>query len=437
MPGIVVATAATPEPAIDPRLTHARPHLGRVLALSAQLALLGGVFELFHVEESGFLMMAAAVFAGFLAHYWLPFRYKEPFWIALSMAGAFLLLEPPVAVLIIAAGLAFFVVLRSRLPYGWRLAAVAAAFAVLMFGCARRAAFVPEAFWPVFGSIFMFRMMVYLYELRYMKGVPRLRDYLSYFFLLPNYYFVLFPVIDFQTLRRSYYRRDIHAVAQQGIHWMVRGTVQLLLYRVVDAVRDSTPLDSLHSFGAVASTMLLTYLLYLRVSGDFHIVAGMLHLFGYDLPETHRRYLLARSLTDFWRRINIYWKDFMVKIVYFPVYFRLRKKGDVRAQLIGTAAVFVVTWALHSYQFFWIQGRFLLSWPDTIFWSVLGLLVAVNVAVEARRKPGAREIGWAPRLRQAVQTLATFALITTLWSLWSAPGVPAWIHMIAWWKKGV
>ena len=59
--------------------------------------------------------------------------------------------------------------------------------------------------------------------------------------------------------------------------------------------------------------IVFTYLLYLRVSGQFHIIVGMLHLFGYDLPETNHRYLLARSVNDFWRRVNIYWKDFMVK----------------------------------------------------------------------------------------------------------------------------
>src|SRR5690606_3022662 len=131
--------------------------------------------------------------------------------------------------------------------------------------------------------------------------------------------------------------------------------------------------------------MVMTYLLYLRVSGQFHIIVGLLHLFGYDLPETHRRYLLANSLTDFWRRINIYWKDFMVKMVYFPLYFRLRRRGDIRAQVIATSAVFVTTWLLHSYQWFWLRGEWLFTWPDTLFWGVLGALVIVNVVIEAKR----------------------------------------------------
>lgn len=69
--------------------------------------------------------------------------------------------------------------------------------------------------------------------------------------------------------------------------------------------------------------LISNFLLYLRVSGLFHLVVGMLHLFGFDLPETHKRYLLAASFTDFWRRINIYWKDFMQKVFYFPAAARL------------------------------------------------------------------------------------------------------------------
>ena len=51
--------------------------------------------------------------------------------------------------------------------------------------------------------------------------------------MLPNYYFLLFPVIDFQTHRQTYFQRDIHDIAQQGIVWIARGTMQLLLYRLI------------------------------------------------------------------------------------------------------------------------------------------------------------------------------------------------------------
>ena len=65
-----------------------------------------------------------------------------------------------------------------------------------------------DDFWPVLGAIFMFRMIIYLYDVKHQTGPVRLKDYLSYFFLLPNYYFLLFPVVDFQTFRRSYFQRE-------------------------------------------------------------------------------------------------------------------------------------------------------------------------------------------------------------------------------------
>ena len=159
--------------------------------------------------------------------------------------------------------------------------------------------------------------------------------------------------------------------------------------------------------------MVLTYMLYLRVSGQFHIIVGFLHLFGYDLPETHRKYLLSRSLTDFWRRINIYWKDFMVKIVYFPVYFRLRRSGDVRAQVVATLVVFVVTWFLHAYQWFWLRGDFLMTWPDTLFWGILGASSRSTCCSSGRRParaPAAPVATWRARL-EPLKVAGTFCLI--------------------------
>jgi len=36
---------------------------------------------------------------------------------------------------------------------------------------------------------------------------------------------------------------------------------------------------------------------------------GMLHLFGFRLPETNHFWLFCQSFTDLWRRMNIYVKD--------------------------------------------------------------------------------------------------------------------------------
>ena len=107
---------------------------------------------------------------------------------------------------------------------------------------------------------------------------------------------------------------------------MFRGTVHLLLYRLVyhELLIPAERGPRRGEPGAATSSA--NYLLYLRVSGQFHMACGMLHLFGFRLPETHHHYLLATGFTDYWRRINIYWKDFMVRIVFNPVVFRLKRR---------------------------------------------------------------------------------------------------------------
>src|SRR6185503_18569446 len=92
------------------------------------------------------------------------------------------------------------------------------------------------------------------------------------------------------------------------------------------------------------------YLLYLKISGSFHLVIGIMHLYGFDLPRTSHNYFLASSFTDYWRRINIYWKDFLQKIFFNPVVFRLGKRmGSTASLVIATLIAFFATWALHSY----------------------------------------------------------------------------------------
>jgi D-alanyl-lipoteichoic acid acyltransferase DltB (MBOAT superfamily) len=415
-------------------MARASRSLQSYLLLLAQLAGLLLLFRLYRLEQDNFLLLGGLVFGAFAVHYWLPFHLKEPAWIAVSMAGAFLLLDPRVAGALLGLGLLFYGICVLPLPYFLRAGLVVATFVALML--ARTHSNLAAAqFWPVFGAIFMFRMVVYLYDLRHMKKRPSLQEYLSYFFILPNYYFLLFPVIDFQTMRKSYYRRDIHQVAQQGIQWMLRGAAQLLVYRLIYHYKPPSTPDNITSFWSLVQAMAATYLLYLRVSGTFHIIIGMLHLFGYDLPETHRKYLMARSLTDFWRRINIYWKDFMVKTVFFPVFFRLRKSGELRAQIIATSLVFLVTWLTHAYQVFWIAGEFLFTWPDTLFWGILGLFVIANLILEQRRK----RPSLSDRKRfgpQLLQVSGTLMLITFLWFLWNTPSLRLWLDLLTWWRIG-
>jgi hypothetical protein len=104
--------------------------------------------------------------------------------------------------------------------------------------------------------------------------------------------------------------------------------------------------------------------------------------------------------------------------------------------VVATALVFVVTWFLHAYQWFWLRGSFMMTWPDTLFWGILGALVTINLLVERRRKPARKGTGWRAKGLHALKVAGTFTLIVTLWSLWNAPSLTEWIDLVTWWRVG-
>jgi len=280
--------------------------------------------------------------------------------------------------------------------------------------------------------MFMFRLIVYLYDLRHEKKPAPAAQRLSYFFLLPNVCFPLFPVVDYKTFVGTYYDQDEHRIYQRGAQWMFRGLTHLVLYRLI-YYYVTLPPNEIVNIGSLGRFLVSNYLLYLRISGQFHIIVGMLCLFGFDLPRTNNRYLLASSFSDYWRRINIYWKDFMVKVFYFPAYFRLRGLAPTPRLLLATAYVFLATWLLHSYQWFWIRGSFPVAGPDIVFWGALGVLVAANSLREMKGGRGSLAGDRACSMREAfflaLRVLGMFVAVCVLWSLWTSRTLSDWISL--------
>jgi len=428
MPATVNQRLLTPAPGVF--ADRSKTDVRRFLLLAIPLALLLALFKVYNLEQPAFFLLACLVFGGFAVSYWLPFRFKETFLILLSLAGAYVLLSPWVASLLIVVGFGLFGIVRSGIAFRWRLLAILILLAICLYFRATSHVQLLEGFWPVLGAMFMFRMIIYLYDVKHMTTPPALKDYLSYFFLLPNYYFLLFPVVDHQTFRKGFYKRDIHTVAQQGVWWIFRGTTHLFLYRLIYLSQSKFSPPTFPVAVAVAVKIISSYLLYLRVSGQFHIIAGMLCLFGYDMPETNRRYFLARGINDLWRRINIYWKDFMVKIVYYPAYFKLRRWGVLPAELLGTMLVVLVTWFLHVYQFFWLKGQIRVTTTDSLFWAILGTCMLANVWVEHQHKKSPPKAGWRGLTQHFLQVAATFSFVAILWSLWSANSITDWLYFL-------
>jgi hypothetical protein len=271
-----------------------------------------------------------------------------------------------------------------------------------------------------------------VYDLRHDATLATPVRTLSYFFMLPNACFPLFPVVDSNTFRRNYFDDDAYAIYQMGIDWMVRGVIHLILYRYVYYNLALAP-SEVAGPETLIQYIVANFLLYLRVSGLFHLIVGMLYLFGFRLPETHHKYMLAASFSDFWRRINIYWKDFMQKVFYYPAIFRLKSLGMTKAMVVATLWVFVLTWALHAYQWFWLRGTLLLIPQDILFWAILAVLVVINGLIELRygrkRRLAGTTVTWQDVAVRAAKTYATFWFICILWSFWTAESLNDWMSL--------
>ncbi|MEP0842137.1 MAG: hypothetical protein HRF43_05430 [Phycisphaerae bacterium] len=420
---------------------------GEYALILAQLAGLLFVFQTFNVESPAFFHLSCWCFGGFALWYFLPAAWKQPAFIALSLVGGTSVLahvDPwyvgpqsyraaaVFVLMLVGLGGIIFLCLNSGLPFGARLGFILLLAGALAYA-RRREWFLPEAYWKVLGAIFMFRLILYVYEVRVARRRERLSDFLGYFYLLPGFCFTLFPVIDYATFKKCRRSGDPLPTARRGVAWIVRGTVQVFVYRLLYHQVMVGPVG-VHSPLTLAQFLLAPYLMYTHISGQFHIIAGMLHLFGYALPETNRRYLLAESFTDFWRRINIYWKDFMVKVFFFPAYFRLRRRGEKQALVVSTAAVFTATILLHAYQAFWLNNTFTISKRDLLFWGTLGLLVMAGVLRDARRGSGGTARTARSRPLRALSAIGVYLTVSVLWSIWSSPSLGEWVEVVTYWR---
>jgi hypothetical protein len=413
-----------------------RPILGKFLTLAAQLGLLVPVVQQFHLENQAvYQNFMLLTFYGFLIHYFLPSRYRLSFFLMLSLAAIAGILNFANSAALIGIGLGLVGLCHLPISYGARVALLLAAGALLVV---LRTGWIQASWldvvWPLLGSMFMFRLIIYVYDLKHGKAKPTLASTLSYFFLLPNVVFPFFPVVDYSTFRRTYYDEEEHRIYQKGLQWMLRGVIQLIVYRYINYYLVIAP-QEVTTTPELVRFLISNFGLYIRISGQFHLIIGSLHLFGFNLPETHHLYFLASSFTDLWRRINIYWKDFMLKVFFYPAYFRIKHWGAMASLAGATAFVFFLTWFLHAYQWFWLRGTFLLTAQDILFWAILATLVVVNTLLDARRnrKRTLGQPAWsvADIAGQALRSAGTFSVMAVLWSLWSSDSIADWIGLLA------
>ena len=136
-------------------------------AVVLQLGLVMWGLYLFQIEaSSGFLRLVPLIIGGFIVNAWLPMALRRPFFVMLSLAAIYLIFGLVNSLWLIGIGLALIGLCHLPAPKWLRVTLVFIAGAGLT---AMRADWFTTswstAILPVLGSMFMFRLALYLYDM--------------------------------------------------------------------------------------------------------------------------------------------------------------------------------------------------------------------------------------------------------------------------------
>jgi len=374
------------------------------------------------------LMWMAVV--GFALYAWLPMKLRLPAFLVLNLVALFVLFDPLSAVATVGFGLLLIALTSLPIKFAYRVILVAGVgtyLALVKAGIIEAYAFYQVS--GIIGGLFMFRMVLYLYELRHQKEPVPVLKRVSYFFLLPNLIFQLFPIVDYKTFTRGFYAKPALETYRKGLHWIGIGVLHLLLYRMIYhyLVPD---LPEVQSLPKLVQYLAFNYTLIIRLSGIFHLSVGILCLFGFDLPRTFDNYFLTSSFSDLWRRINCYWRAFMMKVFYFPILFKFKHLGKTGI-FVSVILVFIVNYCLHTYQWFWVRGSVQIMQTDILFWSILGVLLAFNSILppEKHRSQSRTKFSHKLALIRSLKVFGMFTFMCLMWSMWSSGTLDDWFSI--------
>lgn len=199
--------------------------------------------------------------------------------------------------------------------------------------------------------------------------------------------------------------------------------------------------------GVIWFKLLVTYVIqYLFLLATEQASIGVARLFGYGLRDNYRQPFASSSIADFWRRWNIYFREYHVAVTFMPVaLFLARWQGEQRrwhvaaascATFLGTLVLNILPLALlaaFSGSSIYVPRPFsqgsevadrnlvqVIEWARlvpslAVYYCIEGLAVALTLMYEFRRPHRQSERrSWKGRVVWMVGIAASFAFIGAL-----------------------
>ena len=205
-------------------------------------------------------------------------------------------------------------------------------------------------------------------------------------------------------------------------NWATHHLVDSFTYLGVQ-VHDASIKEMAYQFslGHEVSTLsvLLTSLLdlvsvVLVFAGIAHFKVGIWRICGYHIQPYFNKPWLATNLMHFWTRFAYYYREFLVRVFYYPVFFRyFRKHPDLRIFMASMAAAGLGNLISHLVESNLASGMVLesatgvlVTWP---YFFLLGLGISVSLIFMRRRRH--RRKAWTLDRWFAVDLLAAYVTI--------------------------
>lgn len=363
----------------------------------------------------------------FIIHSLFPIQYRKWVFLSATILGILLIVSVLEAFVLISLSLILVGICNLNCSISFRKILVLAVASVLGYLRYTNAiSWISSQVLIILTSMFMFRIMLLLFELKFRSERIPLLTQLTYFLMPPNLVFPLFPIVDLKLFEKNYYDIAPVSIYRRGVCLITRGVLQLFVYRVVYYFLQPS-LNEVSDLLDLFNYFVFTYLLIFRLIGLFNFSIGVLCLFGYNLPEPFKNPFISNGFNDLWRRINVYWKDFIAKLFFNPLYFRLRRIGNKSAIVLSTIISFAITLFLHALQYFWLVGTIELTFNDLVFWGFFAFVISLRTIFSFQFR-------WKnPLLKFSGESLSisfTFLSICILWSYWTAKDLGVWVDKV-------
>jgi len=363
--------------------------------------------------------------------------------LAASLLQLFVLFSPLQAAGSLAIWSAFYFVIHARIRW-WARAAILLPLYAAPFLVARtypQSRLLGILITAHVAPFFLLRSVLYAYEATIKRERMRGAGYARFllYLIAPPFTSVNMPPVGFLALHRGFRSEASPALMRKGLSQMALGSLYIAaagiavrLGLVPPAADLVLAADELNVVTVLAATHLRLARFFLVLVGQFHVGVGMMRVLGFDIPAGSDRPYLSRSVLDFWRRWNTYFRDFLLTLAYYPTALAMKRRPYVAVAVAGTM-VFLLSGFAHSISLAIRDpgSVTLLNFlePQIVFLAQGSLVVTwmVKEAVVARRRRTAgvagqpRDEGTWGRILNAASVALTLSVISVILTVFARP----------------